>query len=698
MFKSLFYLLLLFPFFAYAEKADLNTQIVSVRVYQGAANVTRSGDFIPQGKSGFRIKNLGMNIVDSSIAIRFLPENTGIKIRRINIIPQVEKTFKDEEVKKLADREEILSRKLKILTEELEAIKKQRSFISSLTPQKKDMTRENSTEILMNTNAWSGYQKLLTNILDENSTAEWKLLELLDETREELLVVESKMEYFSKSSSIQHKDIEVEVNSDSAQPVKVFFDYIINDAYWYPRYEVKVDTVAKTNQISFFALVRNNTGEDWKNVSLAFSAADLNKKLDLPSVDEWRISYYETPMQEQSARGLARDTSGYVQDLERRESDRNKKSDDAKLASPKPAPAPYSRSPGSGNSALPADKTRLQSVTEGGEEIQQSLDGDKRYQPQKRKAEYYKARDMLTQGNIKSRSNETESNLIEFKNVFENQQSYFTNRDFNNAIRTGKEAMEKLSLINPKFQSELSPARKEIEDTVRKSALMQANSKITTGLVSPLESSGGYDYRYSAASGKETLLSDNSFNRVLVSRETLPTNLSYETAPVKMKSVFLTSNSVSRNKEPLLKGPLDIYSKEDYITTSVLKNTATGEDLKFDLGPEEDIEVERKEDTFREKKGFFSGQNSITTTVTVRLKNRKKEKTSVLVVDRIPYTNDPQAKVETKNLPQQNELSRSGILKYPVVISAGETKEIKYEYKILYPEETRIKEKQREEE
>ena len=152
MFKSLFYLLLLFPFFAYAEKADLNTQIVSVRVYQGAANVTRSGDFIPQGKSGFRIKNLGMNIVDSSIAIRFLPENTGIKIRRINIIPQVEKTFKDEEVKKLADREEILSRKLKILTEELEAIKKQRSFISSLTPQKKDMTRENSTEILMNTN------------------------------------------------------------------------------------------------------------------------------------------------------------------------------------------------------------------------------------------------------------------------------------------------------------------------------------------------------------------------------------------------------------------------------------------------------------------------------------------------------------------------------------------------------------------
>ncbi len=697
MFQALIYIFLLIPFFLYAEKIDINTQIVSVRVYQGAANVTRSGEFTSQGKSGFRIKNLGMNIVDSSIAIRFQPDNTGIKIKRINIIPQVEKTFKDEEVKKTVEREENLSRKLKVLTEELEAIKKQRSFISSLTPQKKDMTRENSTEILMNTNAWSSYQKLLTNILDENSSAEWKLLEQLDETREELLVVESKREYFSKSSSIQHKDVEVEVNSDSAQPVKVFFDYIINDAYWYPRYEVKVDTLAKTNLISFFALVRNNTGEDWKNVSLSFSAADLNKKLDLPSVDEWRISYYETPMQEQSvSRGFAQTENRRVKDIDREEYGK-KKNDEAKPEAPKPAPAPSV--PIGGNSALPADRPKMQAVTESGEEIQQSLDTDKRYQPMKmKKAESSKARDMLTQGNIKSRSNETESNLIEFKNVFENQQSYYSNRDFNNAIRTGKEAMEKLSLINPKFQSELSPARKEIEDTVRKSALMQANSKITTGLVSPLESSGGYDYRYSAAAGRETLLSDNSFNRVLISRETLPTNLSYETAPVKMKSVFLTSNSISRNKEPLLKGPLDIYSKEDYITTSVLKNTATGEDLKFDLGPEEDIEVERKEDTFREKKGFFSGQNSITTTVTVRLKNRKKEKASILVVDRIPYTNDPQAKVETKNLPQQNELSRSGILKYPVEISPGETKEIKYEYKILYPEESRLKEKQREEE
>ncbi len=698
MLRIFFYLLFLFPLFLYAEKVDINTQIISVRVYQGAANITRSGEFTAQGKSGFRIKNLGMNIVDSSIAIRFQPDNTGIKIRRINIIPQIEKTFKDEDVKKLAEREEILSRKLKVLTEELEAIKKQRIFISSLTPQKKDMTRENSTEILMNTNAWSGYQKLLTNILDENSSAEWRLLEQLDETREELLVVESKMEYFSKSSSVQHKDIEVETNSDLTQPVKVFFDYIINDAYWYPRYEVKVDTIAKTNLISFFALVRNNTGEDWKNVSLSFSAADLNKKLDLPSLDEWRISYYETPMQEQTAvrGGFAQKQPRQVQDIEREEYGK-KKNDEAKPEAPRPAPAPSGSL--SGNTALPADRTKVQTVTESDEESQKSLDTDKRYQPMKiRKAENSKARDMLTQGNIKSRSNETESNLIEFKNVFENQQSYYSNRDFNNAIRTGKEAMEKLSLINPKFQSELSPARKEIEDTVRKSALMQANSKITTGLVSPLESSGGYDYRYSAAASRETLLSDYSFNRVLVSRDTLPTNLSYETAPVKMKSVFLTSNSVSRNKEPLLKGPLDIYSREDYITTSILKNTATGEDLKFDLGPEEDIEVERKEDTFREKKGFFSGTNSITTTVTVRLKNRKKEKTSILVVDRIPYTNDPQAKVETKNLPQQNELSRSGILKYPVEISAGETKEIKYEYKILYPEESRLKEKQREEE
>lgn len=690
MIRSIVFILLVFPFFLYSEKADLNTQIISVRVYQGAANITRKGEYIPKGESGFRIKNLPTNIVDGSVSIRFQPENAGIKIKRINIIQQVEKTFKDEEVKKVTEREEALSRKLQLFTEELDAIKKQRSFISTLTPQKRESTKENSSEILMNTAAWSNYQKLLTSILDENSAAEWKLLQQLDETREELLVVESRLEYFSRASSVQHKDAEIEISSNSTSPVNVYFDYIVSDAYWYPRYEVKVDTKEKTNQISFFALVRNNTGEDWKNVSLSFSAADLNKKLDLPSIDEWRISYYESPMQVQEVA----EERQYAPRIAREES--------RKREEQKPAPAPAASGGVSKFDKIATDEMRAQTITQD-VIVQQSLDSgytsNKGAQfGKKNKNENYKAKEMLIQGNINSRSNETESNLNEFKNVFDNQKSYYTNKDYSNAIRSGKEAMEKLSLINPKYQSELSSARKEIEETVRKSALMQANSKITTGLVSPLESSGGYDYRYSAAAGRETLLSDNSFNRVLVARETLPTKLSYETAPVKMKSVFLTSNSISRNKEPLLRGPLDIFVKEDYVTTSILKNTATGESLKFDLGLEEDIEVERREDIFREKKGFFSGKNSVKTTVTVRLKNRKKETADILVVDRIPYTSDPETKIEVKNLPAGNEFTRAGILKYNLSIPAGDSKEIKYEYEILYPDESRLKEKLREEE
>ncbi|MCB1176304.1 MAG: DUF4139 domain-containing protein [Leptospiraceae bacterium] len=668
----LIFSILISPYVLNAEKIDLNTKIISARVYQGSANITRVGALKTTGQTGFRINNLGNNIVEGSVSIRFKPENSGIKIKRILVIPKVEKTFKDEDVKKLEQREESLSRKLKIYTEELESINKQRNYISSLVPKKKDITRDSSPDILMNTGAWSEYQKMLTSILDENSELEWKLLKKLDDTREELLVVESKRDYLSRASSQEHKDVEVELSSKVNKPVQVYVDYIIKDAYWYPRYEVKVDTKKKMNQISFYALVRNNTGEDWENAEISFSAADLKKKLDLPRIDEWKISFRETPIEteeEYDKRAYAYSKSDKMMDKKKKELRSLKERNVNEVADEEPKPA--------------MEREELQN---------RSIDLV-RQEPQKQmRNDYTKAKQMLEQGNIRSRSQETESNLIEFKNVYESQKSYYSNNDYNNAIISGKKAMERLSLIAPKYQSELSSARQDIEETVRKSALMQANSKITNGLISPLESSGGFDYRYSALGRKETILSDNSFNRVLVSRENLPNKLSYETAPIEMKSVFLTSNSVSRNKEPLLAGPLDIYVKEDYITTSKLNNTATGENLKFDLGPAKDIEIERKEDSFRETKGFFSKENSITKKITIKLKNRKKEKVSVLIVDRIPYTNDPKSKIETKNLPKGSKLSDTGILKYTVVLEAGKSKEIKYEYNILYPDKARLKE------
>ncbi|EMF81741.1 PF13598 domain protein [Leptospira weilii serovar Topaz str. LT2116] len=64
---------------------------------------------------------------------------------------------------------------------------------------------------------------------------------------------------------------------------------MISGASWFPRYSLQLTDESRSGYLSWFALVRNDTGEDWEKVKLAFTASNPNLDIDLPIVKEWRI-------------------------------------------------------------------------------------------------------------------------------------------------------------------------------------------------------------------------------------------------------------------------------------------------------------------------------------------------------------------------------------------------------------------------
>lgn len=71
--------------------------------------------------------------------------------------------------------------------------------------------------------------------------------------------------------------------------------YVIGGAQWLPHYDVRADLSGKKIELAYYAQVKQNTGEDWKDVKLYLSTADPRKAADPPILNPWTITRYVPP-------------------------------------------------------------------------------------------------------------------------------------------------------------------------------------------------------------------------------------------------------------------------------------------------------------------------------------------------------------------------------------------------------------------
>jgi len=67
--------------------------------------------------------------------------------------------------------------------------------------------------------------------------------------------------------------IEAIVTITSPGKVRLNISYIVPGSKWEPVYDLRVDKKAKKMNITYHALIRQNTGENWDNVRLKLSTA-----------------------------------------------------------------------------------------------------------------------------------------------------------------------------------------------------------------------------------------------------------------------------------------------------------------------------------------------------------------------------------------------------------------------------------------
>ena len=45
--------------------------------------------------------------------------------------------------------------------------------------------------------------------------------------------------------------------------IQLLVSYVVSNASWTPKYDLRVSSAERTMQVSYFGMVEQNTGEDW---------------------------------------------------------------------------------------------------------------------------------------------------------------------------------------------------------------------------------------------------------------------------------------------------------------------------------------------------------------------------------------------------------------------------------------------------
>ncbi|GEM_PF-3763551 len=305
------------------KQMDISSSIKEVTVYQGLAEVKRTGKiFLPKGMTKIIFKSLPVTIRENTISAKAL----GLKVLDVNMekvylvesrqetVKNLEKEIDDlrEAENALADRQEVLRRSLRLLD----------SLNSMSSDKLKDEMR---TAGKVNTLDWDAAMKYT----EENSEKKMKEIRSLAEKRSDLssqiaqkertlsditgpryielrnlnyqLAKEGKsdpryIQNVNEASRIlshiggdqeNHVSLVVDVPEEKSYEIELV--YHVSGADWNPVYDIRASSEKGKLDLGFSAEIRQRSGEDWKNVSLMLSSSEPFKAVEPPVISFWRI-------------------------------------------------------------------------------------------------------------------------------------------------------------------------------------------------------------------------------------------------------------------------------------------------------------------------------------------------------------------------------------------------------------------------
>jgi uncharacterized protein (TIGR02231 family) len=264
-------------------------KLKSVTLYEQSAELYSNASFkIPKGSSEVVITNIAQNIDESSIKI-----GSKSKVSVLTYRFTTDENFYKVELDKKNPQHKVVLDSISLLEKKIKDLDFQRTALAnSIVILDKNQTINSGSASYSKElqKLIDYYQKKRTELsieLDKAETSSALLAEKLDKLRTKFDLNNQELEKYPKGKLV------LQISSDGSEDVNLDIKYGIREAFWRPYYAVVIPDINSKAQLLYKAMVRQNSGLDWKNVELHLVSGYPNVRKQIPSLSSWSLFYQE---------------------------------------------------------------------------------------------------------------------------------------------------------------------------------------------------------------------------------------------------------------------------------------------------------------------------------------------------------------------------------------------------------------------
>ncbi|MFV0484278.1 MAG: DUF4139 domain-containing protein [Bacteroidales bacterium] len=292
---ALTFALLLVANFASAQKPIYTkAKVNTVNVYQNSAELQNTTTFtVPEGMSEVVVGNISDKIDERSLQIGL--SNADVTILSSQFTNNYSSDFKmdltNPQIKKVSDSIKIVENLLVKSNIDLEANTKGIELLDKNQTVLVGSTSSNVEQLTKLADFYTKKRVELANKIVAVKKNNEDLQKQLTRLRNSLKTSEeSNAEEFASGVLV------LKIKSNTKKTLKLNLNYLAHGVSWEPYYEIKGNKISEPLELMFKAIVRQNTGLDWKNVKLSLINGTSSRNNTAPTVMPWFL-YSHNPSQ-----------------------------------------------------------------------------------------------------------------------------------------------------------------------------------------------------------------------------------------------------------------------------------------------------------------------------------------------------------------------------------------------------------------
>ncbi len=286
------------------ETVPVESHITDVTVYPDRAQVTRSADVdVAPGENRLLIDHLPAFLTENSVkaagkaSIQVIIEDIAVRTVVHEQAPDTKAAELEKLVQDLRDDRDTLDSRQHVIDQ-------QRALLQQIQVKASgDVTRE----IQLNKFDISQIKDLPEYVGSESSRLEEETRKVAIERRDldrKIAAAEAEFGKYQAAANRAEKSVVVTVDAKDATKLHLQISYVIGGASWVPAYDARAAADSSGVELTYNAVVRQQTGEDWRGVNLSLSTAKPSIGAQMPDLNKWAVAILQ-PMPAAAPMGTA---------------------------------------------------------------------------------------------------------------------------------------------------------------------------------------------------------------------------------------------------------------------------------------------------------------------------------------------------------------------------------------------------------